>query len=55
MADVWHNVPNWMDLALAPRSAKICERLDQRTKELQPLEVDDQVLIQNQFGNNPKR
>ena len=31
------------------------ERLDQPKKELQPLEVGDQVLIQNQLGNNPKR
>ena len=49
MAEVWHNVANWRELALAPRYAKIYERLDQCTKELQPLEVGEQVLIQNQL------
>ena len=55
MEDKWHKEENWRELALAPRSSKIHEQLDQHTKELQSLEVGDQVIVQNQLGNNPKR
>ena len=53
--DVWKSVADWRELALAPRSAKLHDRLSQQTKELPPLEVGDCVLIQNLLGNHPKR
>ena len=53
--EVWKSVADWRELALAPRSAKLHDRLSQQTKELPPLEVGDCVLIQNLLGNHPKR
>jgi hypothetical protein len=39
---------------LAPRGAKLHEKLKQGTKELPPLEISDHVMLQNQLGNKPK-
>ena len=52
---MWKAVADWRELALAPRSAKLHDRLSQQTKELPPLDVGDCVLIQNLLGNHPKR
>lgn len=48
-------VAEWRELALAPRQAKIHDKLVQGTKELPPLMIGDPVMIQNQLGNKPKR
>ena len=45
----------WREKALAPRGAKLHDRLKQGTKELPPLQIGDHVMIQNQLGNKPKR
>ena len=55
LSDVWKSVADWRELALAPRSAKLHDRLVQQTKELPPLQEGDCVLIQNMLGNHPKR
>jgi hypothetical protein len=57
LKDTWQEVADWRELALAPRSAKLHDRLKQGTKELPPLEIGDpnHVMLQNQLGNNPKR
>jgi hypothetical protein len=39
---------------LAPRGAKLHDKLKQGTKELPPLEIGDHVMLQNQLGNKPK-
>ena len=55
LSELWRKVADWRELALAPRAAKAHERLQAGTKELQPLDEGDCVLIQNQEGNHPKR
>ena len=55
LKDVWQKVAEWRELALAPRGAKMHDKLEQGTKELPPLEIGDHVMIQNQLGNKPKR
>ena len=55
LSELWRKVADWRELALAPRAAKAHERLQVGTKELQPLDEGDCVLIQNQEGNHPKR
>jgi hypothetical protein len=39
---------------LAPRGAKLHDKMKQGTKELPPLEFGDHVMLQNQLGNKPK-
>jgi hypothetical protein len=51
--DTWQEVADW--LALAPRSAKMHDKLKQGTKELPPLEIGVYVMLQNRLGNKPKR
>ena len=51
----WQEVAEWRELALAPRQARIHDKLVQGTKELTPLVIGDHVMIQNQLGNKPKR
>ena len=51
----WQEVAEWRELALAPRQARIPDKLVQGTKELTPLVIGDHVMIQNQLGNKPKR
>jgi hypothetical protein len=55
LRDTWQEVADWRELALAPRSAKMHDKLQQGTKELPPLEIGDHVMLQNQLGNKPKR
>ena len=51
----WQEVAEWRELALAPRQARIHDKLVQGTKELTPLVIGDHVMIQNQLGNKPRR
>ena len=55
MMDTWQKVAEWRELALAPRGAKLHEKLKQGTNELPHLEIGDHVMLQNQLGNKPKR
>ena len=55
MRDTWKEVADWRELALAPRGAKLHDKLKQGTKELPPLEIGDHVMLQNKLGNKPKR
>jgi hypothetical protein len=55
LIDTWQEVADWRELALTPRGAKLDNKLNQGTKELPPLEIDDHVMLQNQLGNKPKR
>ena len=55
MKDAWQKVAEWRELALAPRGAKLHDKLKQGTKELPPLEIGDHVMLQNQLGSKPKR
>ena len=55
MRDTWQEVADWRELALAPRGAKLHDKLKQGTKELPPLKIDDHVMLQNQLGNKLKR
>jgi hypothetical protein len=55
LRDTWQEVADWRELALAPRSAKLHDRLKQGTKELPPLEIGDHFMLQNQLGNKAKR
>ena len=54
-SDLWKNTAEWRELALARRSQQIHEKLSEHTKDLKPLSVGDNVLVQNLLGNNPKR
>ena len=40
---------------MAPRGAKLHDKLKQGTKELPPLEIGVYVMLQNRLGNKPKR
>ena len=53
--ETWKNTAKWRELALASRSAKMHDRLNEHVKDLKPLKVNDAVMVQNQLGNNPKR
>ena len=55
LMDTWQQVAEWRELALAPRGAKLHNKLKQGTKELLPLQIRDYVMKQNQLGNKPKR
>ena len=55
LSDLWKNTAEWRELALARRSQRIHEKLSEHTKDLKPLSVGDNVLVQNLLGNNPKR
>ena len=55
LRDTWKEVADWRELTLAPRSAKMHDRLKQWTKELPPLEIGDHIMVQNQLGDKPKR
>ena len=55
MREKWQQVAEWRELALAPRTAKLNEKLKQGSKELPPLKIGDHVMMQNQLGNKPKR
>ena len=41
LMDKWKEEPEWRELALAPRAAKMHDRLTIRTKELPALEMGD--------------
>jgi hypothetical protein len=49
MRDTWKEVADWRELALAPRGAKLHDKLKQGTKELPPLEIGVHVMLQNQL------
>jgi len=51
----WKEIADWRELALARRCKTLHDRLNEHTKDLPPLNLGDQVIIQNQLGNNPKR
>ena len=53
LRDAWQKVAEWRELELAPRGAKLHDKLKQGTKELPPLEISDHVMLQNQLGNKP--
>merc|ERR1712086_1103847 len=55
LMNTWQQVAEWRELALAPRGAKLHDKLKQGTKELPPLKIGDYVMLQNQLGNKPKR
>ena len=55
LMDTWQQVAEWRELALAPRGAKLHDKLKQGTKELPPHQIGDYVMLQNQLGNKPKR
>ena len=55
LMNTWQQVAEWRELALAPRGAKLHDKLNQGTKELTPLKIGDCVMMQNQLGNKPKR
>ena len=55
LMSTWQQVAEWRELALAPRGAKLHDKLKQGTKELLPLQIRDYVMKQNQLGNKPKR
>ena len=55
MGEMWQDLANKREQALARRSTKIATRLNQNAKRLQPLQTGTSVFIQNQLGNYPKR
>ena len=54
-SDMWKRNAEWRELALARRGQKIHDRLSEHTRDLKPLVVGDNVMVQNLLGNNPKR
>ena len=55
MGEMWQDLANKREQALARRSTKIATRLSQNAKRLEPLQAGTSVFIQNQTGNYPKR
>ena len=55
MGEMWQDLANKREQALARRSTKIAARLNQNAKRLEPLQTGTSVFIQNQIGNYPKR
>lgn len=51
----WKEVALDREKALAKRNVRTTERYNAHTRHLASLSVGDQVLVQNQYGNNPKR
>ena len=47
LRETWQEVADWRELALAPRSAKMHDKLQQGTKELPTLKIGDHVMLQN--------
>ena len=50
---MWRELADAREKALAPRSTKQHEKWSAGAKELPPLQVGDNVFIQNQSGNHP--
>ena len=55
IAERWKNAWSLKERALKQRYVRTLETLNTHTRSLNPLQVGDRVLIQNQAGNNPKR
>ena len=55
MGNVWKDVAEAREKALASRGQGAHEQWSAATKELPPLQISDHVMIQNQTGNNPRR
>ena len=55
ISPMWKQIADDRERALAPRSTKQHEKWSTGTKELPPLQVGDDVFIQNQSGNNPRK
>ena len=55
MRNEWKEVSEWREKALARRCSKVNDTLSEHTRDLPPLSKGDNVLVQNQLGNSPKR
>ena len=55
MRNAWKNVSEWREKALSKRFSKVHDTLSEHTRDLPPLSKGDNVLVQNQLGNSPKR
>ena len=55
MNNTWHILADQREAALTVRGTKLKERLSQSVKSLPPLSIGDDVVIQNQLGNQPLR
>ena len=55
MGDMWRELASYREQSLAKRGTAINERLNRNVRRLLPLEVGNNVFIQNQTGNYPKR
>ena len=55
MRKCWVNQNHHRELGMAKIKVENKEKLDERTKNLVPLEVGDHVSVQNQTGPNPTR
>ena len=53
LRDTWQQVAGWRELALAPRGAKMHDKLKQGTKELPSLEIGDHVMLQTNWAISP--
>ena len=55
MNSTWHRLAEQREAALRVRGAKLKERLNQNMKNLPQLQIGDNIVIQNQLGNQPLR
>ena len=55
IGDMWKELADKREQALARRSTRASEALNEHTRWLKPLLVGDSVFIQNQAGNYKKR
>jgi hypothetical protein len=55
MSQLWKNVANWRELALAKRSAADQEKWSRQTRQPPPLTTGDDVMVQNMTGNHPSK
>ena len=55
MGEMWMNLADAWEQALACRSTNAEKQWSEHTKALPPLKVGDTVMVQNQVGNSPLR
>ena len=55
VGSMWQEIADAREKALAPRSTMQHEKWTIGVKELLPLQVGDNVFVQNQSGNYPRK
>ena len=53
MGELWMNLADARETALATRGMKAEQKWSEHTRPLPPLKVGDNVMVQNQRGNHP--